>query len=58
MAVPIIPILKKIGTAVLSNKKGRKVVGGIILVSLVLLRTTAAGVLGICSGSMDRKTGG
>ena len=58
MAVPIIPILKKIGTAVLSNKKGRKVVGGIILGTLVLLMTPAAVVLGIFSGSMDINTDG
>ena len=58
MAVPIIPILKKIGTAVVSNKKGRKVVGGIILGSLVLLMTPAAVVLGIFSGSMDINTDG
>ena len=58
MAVPIIPILKKIGTAVLSNNKGRKVVGGIILGSLVLLMTPAAVVLGIFSGSMDINTDG
>ena len=58
MAIPIIPILKKIGTAVLSNKKGRKVVGGIILGSLVLLMTPAAVVLGIFSGSMDINTDG
>ena len=58
MAVPIIPILKKIGTAVLSNKKGRKVVGGIILGSLMLLMTPAAVVLGIFSGSMDINTDG
>lgn len=58
MAVPIIPILKKIGAAVLSSKKGRKVVGGIILGSLVLLMTPAAVVLGIFSGSMDINTDG
>ena len=58
MAVPIIPILKKIGTAVLSNKKGRKVVGGIILGTLVLLMTPTAVVLGIFSGSMDINTDG
>lgn len=58
MAIPIIPILKKIGAAVLSNKKGRKVVGGIILGSLVLLMTPAAVVLGIFSGSMDINTDG
>ena len=58
MAIPIIPILKKIGTAVLSNKKGRKVVGGIILGSLVLLMTPAAVVLGLFSGSMDINTDG
>ena len=58
MAVPIIPILKKIGTAVLSNKKGRKVIGGIILGSLVLLMTPAAVVFGIFSGSMDINTDG
>ena len=58
MAVPIIPILKKIGTAVLSNKKGRKIIGGIILGTLVLLMTPAAVVLGIFSGSMDINTDG
>ena len=58
MAIPIIPILKKIGTAVLSNKKGRKVIGGIILGSLVLLMTPAAVVLGVFSGSMDINTDG
>ncbi len=58
MAVPIIPILKKIGTAVLSSKKGRKVIGEIILGSLVLLMTPAAVVLGIFSGSMDINTDG
>ena len=58
MAVPIIPILKKIGTAVLSNKKGRKVIGGIILGYFVLLMTPAAVVLGIFSGSMDINTDG
>ena len=58
MAIPIIPILKKIGTAVLSNKKGRKVIGGIILGSIVLLMTPAAVVLGIFSGSMDINTDG
>lgn len=58
MAVPIIPILKKIGTAVLSKKKGRKIIGGIILGSLVLLMTPAAVVLGIFSGSMDINTDG
>ena len=58
MAVPIIPILKKIGTAGLSKKKGRKIIGGIILGSLVLLMTPAAVVLGIFSGSMDINTDG
>ena len=56
MAVPIIPILKKIGTAVLPSKKGRKMIGGIILGSLVLLMTPVAVVLGIFSGSMDINT--
>ena len=56
MAVPIIPILKKIGAAMLPSKKGRKVVGGIILGSLVLLMTPVAVVLGIFSGSMDINT--
>lgn len=56
MAVPIIPILKKIGAAVLSSKKGRKIIGGIILGSLVLLMTPVAVVLGIFSGSMDINT--
>ena len=56
MAVPIIPILKKIGAAVLPSKKGRKIIGGIILGSLVLLMTPVAVVLGIFSGSMDINT--
>ncbi len=56
MAVPIIPILKKIGAAVLPSKKGRKIIGGIILGSLVLLMTPVAVVLGVFSGSMDINT--
>lgn len=52
------PYTQKIGTAVLSNKKGRKVVGGIILGSLVLLMMPAAVMLGIFSGSMDINTDG
>ena len=31
MAVPIIPILKKVAVAIVSDKKGRKVVIGIVL---------------------------
>ena len=56
MAMPILPILKKACAAALPSKKGRKVIGGIILGCLVLLMTPAAIVLGIFSGSMDINT--
>ena len=58
MAAPILPILKKVGAAVLPSKKGGKVIGGIILGCLVLLMTPAAIVTGLFSGSMDIDTDG
>ena len=52
MAVPIIPILKKIGTAVLSNKKGRKTVLYIILTVTIIVMLPAIAVMGIFSNDV------
>lgn len=47
MAVPIIPILKKVGAAVLSNKKGRKTVLYIILTVTIIVMLPMIAVMGI-----------
>ena len=52
MAVPIIPILKKIGTAVLSNKKGRKTVLYIILTVTIIVMLPMIAVMGIFSNDV------
>ncbi len=52
MAVPIIPILKKIGTAVLSNKKGRKSVLYIILTVTIIVMLPMIAVMGIFSNDV------
>ncbi len=52
MAVPIIPILKKIGAAVLSNKKGRKTVVYIILTVTIIVMLPAIAVMGIFSNDV------
>lgn len=53
MAVPVIPILKKIAVAVVSDKKGRKVVVGVILGVLFMVMMPIVAVLGIFSGGID-----
>ncbi len=54
MAAPaIIPMLKKAATAVVSNKKLRKVVIGIVLGVLFLILLPIIAVLGIFSGTID-----
>ena len=52
MAVPIIPILKKVGTAVLSNKKGRKTVLYIILTVTIIIMLPMIAVMGIFSNDV------
>ena len=47
MAVPIIPILKKVGAAVLSNKKGRKTVLYIILTVTIIVMLPMIAVMSI-----------
>ena len=52
MAVPIIPILKKVGAAVLSNKKGRKTVLYIILSVTIIVMLPMIAVMGIFSNDV------
>ena len=52
MAVPIIPILKKVGAAVLSNKKGRKTVLYIILTVTIIVMLPMIAVMGIFSNDV------
>ena len=52
MAVPIIPILKKVGAAVMSNKKGRKTVLYIILTVTIIVMLPAIAVMGIFSNDV------
>ena len=52
MAVPIIPILKKVGVAVLSNKKGRKTFLYIILTVTIIVMLPAIAVMGIFSNDV------
>lgn len=56
MAVPIIPILKKIGAAVLSNKKGRKTVLYLILIVTIIVMLPAIAVMGIFSNDVKIDT--
>lgn len=56
MAVPIIPILKKVGAAVLSNKKGRKTVLYIILTVTIIVTLPMIAVMGIFSGDVNIDT--
>ncbi len=53
MAVPIIPILKKVAVALVSDKKGRKWLLGIILGVLFIVLMPIIAVLGIFSGGID-----
>ena len=56
MAGPIIPILKKVGAAVLSNKKGRKTVLYIILTVTIIVTLPMIAVMGIFSGDVNIDT--
>ena len=57
MAVPLSVIIKKLGLSAATNKKGRKIIVGIILGTLFLLSTSAMVLLGLFSGSMNIQTG-
>ncbi len=57
MAAPaIVPIIKKVATVVLSDKKGRKVVIGIVLGVIVIIIMPIIAVLGLFNGSIDMNT--
>lgn len=56
MAVPIIPILKKVGAAMLSNKKGRKTVLYIILTVTIIVMLPMIAVMGIFSNDVNVDT--
>ena len=56
MAVPIIPILKKVGAAVLSNKKGRKTVLYILLTVTIIVMLPMIAVMGIFSNDVSIDT--
>ena len=56
MAVPIIPILKKVGAAVLFNKKGRKTVLYIILTVTIIVMLPMIAVMGIFSNDVSIDT--
>ena len=56
MAVPIIPILKKVGAAVLSNKKGRKTVLYIILTVTIIIMLPMVAMMGIFSNDVSLDT--
>lgn len=57
MAIPLSVILKKLGLTAATNKKGRKIIVGIILGTLFMLSTPAMVLLGLFSGSMNIQTG-
>ena len=57
MAVPLSVIIKKLGLTAATNKRGRKIIVGIILGTLFLLSTPAMVLLGLFSGNMDIRTG-
>ena len=57
MAVPLSGIIKKLGLTAATNKKGRKIIVGIILGTLFMLSTPAMVLLGLFSGSMNIQTG-
>ena len=56
MAAPIIPILKKIAVALVSDKKGRKWLLGIILGIVFIILLPIIALLGIFSGGLDLNT--
>lgn len=53
MAAPIIPILKKVAVAIVSDKKGRKWLLGIILGITFIILMPIIALLGIFSGGLD-----
>ena len=53
MAVPIIPILKKVAVAIVSDKKGRKWLLGVILGITFIILMPIIALLGIFSGGLD-----
>lgn len=57
MAIPLSVIIKKLGLSAAMNKKGRKIIVGIILGVLFLLSTPTMVLLGLFSGSMNIQTG-
>ena len=56
MAVPVIPIIKKAVTVVLTNKKARNAVIGIVLGVIVIVMAPIIIVMGIFSGDVDINT--
>ena len=53
MADPIIPILKKVAVAIVSDNKGRKVVIGIVLGIIFVSTMPIIAIMGIFSGGID-----
>ena len=53
MAAPIIPILKKVAVAIVSDKKGRKWLLGVILGITFIILMQIIALLGIFSGGLD-----
>ncbi len=53
MAAPIIPILKKVAVALVSDKKGRKWLLGVILGITFIILMPIIALLGIFSGGLD-----
>ena len=53
MAAPIIPILKKVAVAIVSDKKGRKWLLGVILGITFIILMPIIALLGIFSGGLD-----
>ena len=53
MAAPIIPILKKVAVAMVSDKKGRKWLLGVILGITFIILMPIIALLGIFSGGLD-----
>ncbi len=53
MAVPIIPILKKVAVTLVTDKKARKVILGIVLGIIFVILMPIIAILGIFSGGID-----
>lgn len=56
MSVTLAAVAKKVAVAVVSNKKARKTVVGIVLGAFVFLVTPIVAVLGIFTGDVDIDT--